>query len=146
MNSLFGSLKNFLIKKLGGFIDLDDALDSVTSAQRRYILTLTTKRLFNTIGADDILKMNEVGNWMVEGKEISEVEKNHLISEATILLNSRLWKVLNLDIKYQANRKMFILGGDDLQISAGKLWLLSLDVLKQRLENMRSENGNFGKH
>lgn len=140
------SFKNFLIKKLGGFTDVDDALDSIEdSVARRHVLTRATKRLFNTIGAEDILRVHESGHWMSEGKPISEAEKNHLISEATNLLNSRLWKILSLDIKFQANRKMFILGGDDLQISAGKLWLLTLDAIHQRLESMKSGSGSFKK-
>lgn len=143
---MLSSLKNFLIKWLGGFIDADDALESVKDGkERRYLLTRAVKRLFNTIDADDILKVHESGQWTFQGRTISEAEKAHLISEATTFMNSRLWKVLEADIKYQANRKMFILGGDDLQITAGKLWLLTLDAFNQRLKSMEAGSGSFKK-
>lgn len=145
-NLWLSSFKSFVIKILGGYVDIDHALDSISdSTERRYILTRTVKRLFNTIGAEDILKVHETGQWMFQGKPIPEAEKNLLISQATNFIDSHLWKVMSADIKYQANRKMFILGGDDLQITAGKLWLLTLDAFRQRIENMKSGNGSFGK-
>jgi hypothetical protein len=138
------SLKIFLIQRLGGFVDIDEALDSISdSKERRYILTRAVKRLFNTIGSEDILKVHDTGQWMFQGRELNEAQKSLLISEAQNFLSTSLWKVLQADIKYQANRKMFILGGDDLQITAGKLWLITLDAFKQRLENMKLGKGNF---
>lgn len=140
------SLKRFLIKKLGGFVDIDDCLESIRgSKEKRYILSLAVKRLYNTIGSDDILKVHDTGQWMFAGKPLSSGETKLLVAEATSFLETKLWKLLQTDIKYQANRKMFLLAENEEQLTAGKLWLLTIEAISQRLENMKLGNGSFNK-
>lgn len=140
---MFSSFTNWLIKKLGGFSDLDEYLESKGKEEKVYVLTLAVKRLFNTIGSEDILKVNEVGQWQFEGKLITEQEKSILIAEATQFLEMKLWKVLQKDIQWQTNRKMFLLAKTEDELTAGKLWLLTLDAFKTRLQSMRKGNGSF---
>lgn len=141
---MFNWLRLKFIEILGGYTDVDSALDSITDQkQKQYVLTLAVKRLFNTIGSDDILKVNSAGQWMVEGKIITEQKKTMLIAEATNFQKTELWRVLQLDIKYQANRKMFLLSQDDLSLTAGKLWTLTLDAIKTRLESLDATSGSF---
>ena len=80
-------MRKKLIKWLGGFTGDEILLDAV-------------KDLFNTIGEDDILKI-EKGIWTVGGKEVSEAEKKLVIADARLFLNSRLWRVLKKDIQYE---------------------------------------------
>lgn len=125
----------FFVRKLIRFVSKED---------RDEILTVLVKRLFNTIEADDILREKN-GQWICEGKVISENEKKLLIVEAKQLLNMKLWNVLQNDIKYQANRKMYLHAEDVMQLTAGKLWLYNLDAIKTRLKSISEESGIFNK-
>lgn len=141
---MLNELKQKIIKKLGGFIDFDDFLDSeVDYKVKNYILTLAVKKLYNTIGSEDVLKVHDTGQWMFQGRPISEGEKTLLIAEATQLLETKLWQVLQNDIKFQANRKMFLLAENELQITAGKMWLYTLDAFNTRLKSMKSGSALF---
>lgn len=136
--------RSLIIRKLGGFTDVDDALESISDSKEKYrILTLTVKRLFNTIGPEDILKVHDTGQWMFQGKPLNDAQKNLLIAEATQFLESKLWDILQNDIKYQSNRKMFLLSQKNEDLIAGKLWLLFLDVFKTRLQSMKQGSASF---
>lgn len=99
------------------------------------ILNETVKELYNTIGADDIVK-EEDGVLMFKGKPLNKGEQQLLTSEAKTFLNMMLWKVLQTDIKYRANRAMFEKAKSEMDITAGKLWLYTLDCIQQRLEEL----------
>ena len=101
-------MKNWLIEKLGGFADIDSAIEAIKEkdGKEKYrILSLAVKNLFNTISSEDILKENEYGQWRFQDKLLQDEEKKLLIEETKQFLNTRLWKVLQKDVEYQANKK-----------------------------------------
>ncbi len=137
-------MRRQLIEKLGGFPDVNAALDSIKDSKDKYaILTTAVKRLFNTVGPEDILKENSSGQMMYEGKIMTVGEKVLIMAEAKQLIESRLWKILQDDIKYQANRKMFILAENEMQLAAGKFWLYTLDAIKTRLSSLTKGSGHY---
>ncbi len=137
-------MRDWVIKKLGGYPTIEDAIEGITQDKDKYtILTLAVKRLFNTIGSDDILKTNEVGQWMHEGKIMTDAKARLIQAEAKQLLDTTLWKILQDDVKYQANRKMFLLAENEMQLVSGKLWMYTLDAFKTRLESLSKGSGLF---
>lgn len=122
-------MKNWLIKKLGGYISDE-------------VLTEAVKDLFNTISADDILRQ-EGNDWFVGDKKLNDGDKKLLIAEANQFLITKLWQVLQNDIFYQANRAMFEKSKSKNDMVAGKLFLYALDSIKTRLESLSKESGNF---
>lgn len=136
-------MRKFFIKLLGGYSSIDDLIDGISLNDRNKILTLAVKRLFNTIDANDILKVNEYNQWLFKGKVISDGEKKNLIAEAKQFLNTKLWEILQNDVKWQANRQMFLVGSSEIDLIAGKLWLQTLNCFKTRLVSMSEESGNF---
>lgn len=138
-------LKTKLIRALGGFPTKDEAIDAIMEqdgAERNKILNLAVRRLYNTIGPDDILK--EVnGQWLLEGKPMVSAIKTQLINQAREFEQTKLWEILQRDVKYQANRRMFLLGKSDIDLTAGKLWTYTLDVFKTRIKSMAQGNGTF---
>lgn len=120
---------NFLIKMLGGYT-------------KDEVLTEAVKHLYNTIGAEDILK-EEGGQWTFTGKPVEDAMRKLLISEAQVFIKSRLWKVIQLDVKYQANKKMFEEAVSQMDMVMGKSWVYVLDCMKTRLESLNKGKGMF---
>lgn len=142
---MWTKIKTYIIETCGGFVTVQDALNSIEDEKdKAALLTLTVKRLYNTINADDILQEKE-GVWFVKGKAITDGEKKQLIDEARMLQNMRLWSVLCDDVKYQANRRMFLEAENDLQLTAGKLWTFTLDAFETRIRSLVKGSGFFNK-
>lgn len=129
-----------IVKWLGGYATLDEAIDSMRAkdgAERRAVLTLAVRRLYSTIGAEDILRRDAAsGQWMYAGKPIAKEETAVLIEQAKAMLDSKLWKVLQTDLKYQANKRMYIDSQDMVDLVAGKLILLYIDIIHTRLKTL----------
>lgn len=134
--------RDWLIEKLGGFRDLDSAIEFIreqNGEEKHRLLTLAVKKLFNTIGEDDILHVNHYGQWMFEGRPLSKEEINSLVQEATAFQNMKLWRVLQKDLKYQANKRMFVESRSEMDLVAGKLLVYLTDIVKTRLKRMLSD-------
>ena len=105
------------------------------SMSKELILTQTVRNLFNTIDTDDVLKI--VGNSITCcGKPLNEGEYKLLTAEATNFLNSRIWKVLSKDVAYRAKEAMFEKAKTEEDLTAGKMCLYVLDIIKTRLEQI----------
>lgn len=115
----------------------------MVSEKANKVLTQTVAKLFNTLGPEDILRQGTDGTWFVQGKAITENEKQQLVAEAQHLLNTKLWKVFRADVQYQANRKMFIESKTIDDLVAGKLCLYLLDIIQTRLNSMSRGKGMF---
>lgn len=120
---------NKIIKLLGGYTEDE-------------ILTQAVKHLYNTIGADDILK-EENGTWLFENKPLANEIKQIIISEAQIFTKSKLWRILQDDIRYRANQMMFEKSKTEQDLIAGKLWLFTLDSINTRLKSLSKQTGRF---
>lgn len=136
-------MKKWLITKLGGYLTITDAIDDIKNSEDKHkILTLAVKKLYNTISKDDILtEIN--GIWYSKGKPINGEVKKILIAEAENFKNSKLWSILQDDIQYQSSRRMYTNSLDINDMIAGKLWLLTLDTFKTRLNSLQKGSGKF---
>ena len=137
-------LRSLIVKKLLRPGDIEDALKNIKDkAEKHRILTLAVKRLYNTIGHDDILQPADDGMWICQGKKLEPYKVGSLITEAKNFEMSDLWKVLQLDIKYQSNKKMYISSKNEDDMIAGKMWLFTLDTLRTRLKSLTEESAFF---
>ena len=134
----------WLIEKLGGYPDVKSAIEEVESLEeRKELLTMAVKRLFNTIGPEDILKEQGDGTWRFGRHSLIEAERNQIIAEAKQFSDSKLWAILTADVKWQANRRTFIGAKDDLDFVAGKLWQYTFDCINTRLHSLSKKSGMF---
>lgn len=127
-------MKEWLIKKLGGFSTTDEFIAKIRKLpleEKNQILTMAVKRLFNTIGAEDILR-----NDTFEGRPMNKNEMDALRQSAKLFSESQLWKVLRKEISYQANKGMYIKAEKIEDIIAGKILLYFLDIIKTRLKEI----------
>ena len=102
---------------------------------RARILTIHVSHLYNTIGEEDILKRVGTG-WRVGDKEITNQEMQHISNEAKQFLKSKLWQVLQKDIKYRANLKMYEESKGVYDLTFGKMWTYTLDTIETKLNNL----------
>lgn len=107
------------------------------------ILTELVRDLFNSIDENDILREEIDGTWYVGDKELQDAEKKLVISEAQIFLKGKVWNVLQRDVKYLANKRMYINSRTEMDLVAGKLLLYLLDIMKTRLQSLDKGKGNF---
>ncbi len=122
-------MRAWLIRKLGGYPPDE-------------ILTRAVKDLFNTINEEDIL--HQVANvWFLQGKSLNDAQKSLIVSEAKTIQNSLAWKAIQLDIRYQANLRMFERSKTEMDLIAGKLWLYIIDCINTRLNSMSKGSAEF---
>lgn len=141
---MWEKLRHLLIEKLGGYIDAEDAIENVESLEeRKKLLTMAVRRLFSTVGPDDILKELQDGSWRFMNTTLQEPERNQIINEAKMFSESRLWRVLKADVRWQANRRTFTMAKDELDFVAGKLWQYTFDCIDTRLSNLARKSGMF---
>lgn len=125
-------MRKYLVKLLSKYPDL--CLDAL-GEDKEELLTLAVAKHFNTISSDDILKF-EKGKWMFEGKVLDLKMYELLAAEARNFMKGKLWKVLQADIKWHANKALFIDSKDTLDMIIGKSWLYVLDGINTRLKKM----------
>lgn len=136
--------RELVIRKLGGFNTVNEAIDSIeTVTEKHELLTRAVKRHFNTIGPDEILHEADSGEWMFKGKPLNKGQQQLLVSESKVFLSLMLWEVLQADVKYQANRQMYRLARTETDIIMGKCWEYVLDVIRTRLKSIEKGKANF---
>ena len=141
-------MRRWLIKKLGGYPDIDAAIGAIKAKDGREkydILNLAVRKLFNTLCPDDILSENSSGQWMYEGKILTPAQVKILQQEVNEIINKFTWKVLVADVKYKANKMMYRTAITESQLASGKLWLYTIDTINTRLKSITEGTGHFNK-
>ncbi len=133
-------MRQFIVKLLSKYPEL---CISALGEDRDAVLNQTVAKLFNTIGSDDILQVNEIGQWVFEGKVMDKKMYELLIAEAKQLEGMRIWRVIQADLKYKANKAMFLDATDTIGLTAGKLWLFTIDCINTRLNSLKRGRGSF---
>lgn len=132
-----------IIEWLGHECEVEECpLPHLYREHSKEVLTEAVKDLFNTLGPDDILREEKGQIWFGD-RPLMDAEVNQIKAETTTFLQTKLWKVLQYDIKHQANKKMFVLGEKDIDFIAGKLWMYTLDVIRTRLASISKGKGSF---
>lgn len=125
-------LKETIIRKLGGFPDLESAVE----AHSHEALTKVVAEHFNTITEDDILSVGADGFYTLEGKPLGDAQTQALKGYAKDFRQSLLYKVLDREMKYQLNTRMFARSAGETDLIAGKLGIWMWKVIKEKLEKL----------
>ena len=107
-----------LIKMLGGFPDVESALRSAEGVEKRAVLASAVRHLYKSVSAEEILRPGENGGVLFEGRPMTQIEYSEIRAEAEMLRRSRLWKVLQLEVRYQLGKKMF----EEARVPDDMLW------------------------
>lgn len=121
-------LAKWIVERLGGYyppVDKHDVLDERVAS------------LFNTIRKRDLLR-REGNTWYAGNRELTEHEIRQIKAEARVLLNSRLWSILEDDVEYHAYRTIFMVSRSEIDLIGGKMLKVYLDILNTRLKELSS--------
>lgn len=134
-------MRKYIIELLGGFSSFDDAIEHVkktnNEAAKNALITEAVKKTFNIISADDILKMDERGQWYFTGKPLTPADILSLKEEARILRGMKLWRILRIDIQYQLNKKMFEESRLMQDLISAKLLSYLDSIIRTRLQSLK---------
>ncbi len=132
-------MKKWIIKKLNGFTDIDDAINHIRNIQdadkKAEILSEAVKKLYSCIGPDDILRQDG-GQWIFKGRPLQNIEVAQLREEAQALRTMKLWSVIRLDIKYQLGKKMFEEARCKDDLVWGQLTTFLNDIIQSRIKSL----------
>lgn len=130
-------MKDWLIRKLGGYADLKEAIEDIKNSEERHeILSLAFKEIFLPINPDDLLKIGDNGEWQFMGKPLRVEEVEKLKEDARTLSKMKLWHAIKLDVRYHLSRKMFEEARNKEDIIWGQLATFLWDVVKTRLNQL----------
>lgn len=100
-------------------------------------LNLITKDLFNTKKEKDCLRM--VGNKLsLNGKILDVKQKDTIIGQAKEIRNMDLYILLCNEMEFLGNKKIYFDSGNEIDLLFGKAVLWTIDVLKQKVDNLAS--------
>jgi hypothetical protein len=126
-------MRKFLVKLALYVIKSQKYTDEET---RKLILGEAVAHLFNTVTADDVLKENPDGSFKFEDKTLPNIYRKDLKEQAKLIPNLLLWKVIQKDIQYQINKKMY----QECKITTDMLWgqmiLYYNELINERIKRM----------
>lgn len=126
-------MKALFIRILGGYVTIDEALESVSDAEREKILAFAVSDLFNTINKEDVLVVKADGSGLLLGQAISPLQVESLKAQAKAFVSSPLFVVLDTGIKYEANKRMHM-AVNQQELDAAKMIHYTWDTLKSLLK------------
>lgn len=109
---------------------------------QKLFIGLLVKKLFKAITAEDVLRMQYVPKTMkpkitFQDKTIEPERMIKLIEDAEAFESSFLWKLLENNIRYSAQEKMFPQSNVDNDLLFGKAMLYNLQVIKNTIEKIK---------
>lgn len=122
---------------LGGYPDIQSAIGAIdTSEDRNLLLSLALKKVYNVTSSDDILRRDGVKTYFKD-RILTKIEIDTLKAETEAFQNSLLYKVLDAECRYQANKKIALESSTIAQLESGKLMLYIWDIVKTKLKNIK---------
>lgn len=110
-------------------------LELFGESEREMLLTELVKKHFNTIGEEDIFRIID-GVSTFEGRELGSDETDLIIAEVKQIQKMTTWKILEKEIMYRANEKMYLNSTDTFHLTMGKSWQYVFDVMNSKLKSI----------
>ena len=104
---------------------------------KRKWLNKITRKLFNTITANDVLVYNKTTKtFLIGDREITHKHMLQFKKDAEIMKELPLWELLSNDLKHIANKQMFEKSTCDDDMIFGKAMLYNLDIIEKKINNL----------
>jgi hypothetical protein len=104
---------------------------------KRILIQYLVKDLLCAVPEDDLLLITTTG-WLKNKRKLSGEEVAFLKEEAKIIKESLLWKVMNDELRYQANLRMFEKGQIPENTTFGRAMLYNQELMREYVERISS--------
>lgn len=98
-------------------------------------INLITKDLFNTKSEKDIISLKG-RDIIYRGKVLTDGEKKSIIGQAEVIKKLEIWNILQDELKYLANKKMYYDSKNEEDILFAKAILWTVDILGKKIDNL----------
>mgnify|MGYP001595291666 CR=1 FL=1 len=118
---------------------------------RKKFIKYVHKNLFNIINEDDILQIKEIPVIVKDrvikrtamyyrGKELSPDKVEQLRHSAQLFVDSDIWKLLQNEVKYIANKRIYEESGSTVDLIFGKAILRTIEAIHKKVINIARDN------
>ena len=113
---------------------------------QKQLINILVKKLFNTIDVEDIITTAKtedsfgkvkISGVYVRGRKLDQSEIDALREGAETIDGSAIWKLIENEVKYNANLRMYFNGKTDDDILMGKCCLYVLDIINGVLKSIK---------
>ena len=100
------------------------------------LINFIAKHLFKLVTESDFLRIDNNAQVSFRGKLLNSIEREAIVVEAKNLHANEMWKLLQNEMVYVANKKMFYDSSTTDDILAGKMVLWTLDVMQKKIDKL----------
>src|SRR3990167_10119432 len=112
---------------------------SLQNELQKRLINWLVKDLFNSIDENDILAFGKRGGVYLKGKKL-DIESVMIIKEeADKFSNSTIWKLIEKQVKFAANLRMYNKSLSPEDMIAGKMALFVLKTIRETLNRLAKE-------
>lgn len=104
---------------------------------RKKTINFLVHHLFVGITSEDILQVGKNGSIIYKGQVLDKASKEIIVSQAQQLDDMLLWKILNDEMVYRAEEKMFRKSTDYDGMMFGKATLLMVEEQSKRIKFLK---------
>jgi hypothetical protein len=102
---------------------------------RNWVINQLTRHLFNTITKEDIL-VQKNSQLYLKGKLLDKEITGEIKESARGIATSTVWKFLDREVQYQANKMIYEHSVDSDGYIAGKMLLKAREIINNSLTNL----------
>lgn len=104
---------------------------------QKIFINWIVKDLFNTVGKDDILRV-EGNDIYYKKRKLGKSTVDKIKEDANSFEGSTIWRILKNELKYVHNLRMFEHGKTDEDLLAGKMGLYNLDIIEKKIAQIKN--------
>lgn len=102
---------------------------------QKHLATFLIRDVFNQLTEDDVLSIQGT-EWIIGNRPLTDSEKIELKSQATKLLESKLWRLISGEITNKAHDTILKKAGTEADLIGGKIMLFNLSVIESLLRKI----------
>lgn len=110
--------------------------DTEQKILQKHLASFLIHDVFNQVSENDILTITKSGEWLIGERVVTDPEKQELKTQATKLLESKLWRMLSSEISKQAHEAILKKAGTESDLIGGKIMLFNLSVIESVLRKI----------
>lgn len=105
---------------------------------RKKTINFLVKNLYRGITEEDILQVSDNGVIIYKGQKLDRESKEAIASQAKMIDDSFIWKILSDEMIYRSEERMFKKSENYDGMLFGKAMLYNIEVLRKRIKYLKN--------